>query len=384
MFIDLKQAFDSVWTDNLIRDIQALGIRGRMLLWLTNFLKNRSFRVRFDGHLSNSKDKLVGIPQGTVLSPLLFALYLNDIDKIIPEGVNIALYADDIVLWTTNPDDHRSAFLINEALRHLRLYLQQKRLFISLPKTKAVLFSKCRAATLDRRNLRLIYGDETIEIVQSIRYLGLQLDRRLTFDEHIRQVTSKTYSRLGIIRMLTGSKWGLTLQQLRQIYLATGQALSEYGCSVWYRVLSGRSWKALNSLQNRALNLITGTPRSAPIAALEAEANISPTKLRLEEKTVRRYEKAMHLGDSPLKKKLDLVSMIPEQELRVWKKRKNLHDVGTTSLLKVPALHQREPTPSVPGNPLYLGKRNVSFQYTQHDEAELEHLFPRHQNLRVW
>ncbi len=166
--------------------------------------------------------------------PLLFALYLNDIDEILPEGVNIALYADDIVLWITSPDDYRSALLINETLRHLRLYLQRKRLFISLPKTKAMLFSKCQAATLYQKNLQLRFGNEIIEIVLSMRYLGLLLDRQLTYDEHIRQVTSKAYQRLGVIQMMAGSKWGLTLQQLRQVFLATGQALTEYGCSmVW-------------------------------------------------------------------------------------------------------------------------------------------------------
>ncbi|MCP3664990.1 MAG: reverse transcriptase family protein, partial [Gammaproteobacteria bacterium] len=277
-FIDLKQAFDSVWVDQLIVDLNTMGIKGRMLKWIIGFLKDRSFRVRYDGALSSNKKKIIGIPQGTVLSPLLFTLFLNDIEKVLPEGVNIALFADDIAIWTTNKDDATSMRKINEALENLRKYLKDKRLFLNVQKTKGILFSKCRRETIDNKNIELKFGEDIIEMVGSIRYLGLDLDQKLTFEEHIRRVTSKAQQRLGIIKMMTGTTWGLDLTQLRQVYLAIGQALTNYGCTVWQGVLKAKSWRQLSIVQNRAINIITKTPISAPVEALQIEANISPTR----------------------------------------------------------------------------------------------------------
>ncbi len=158
VFVYLKQAFDSVWVDQLIVDLNTMGLKGRMLKWIISFLKDRSFRVRYDGALSTNKKKIIGIPQGTVLSPLLFTLFLNEIEKVLPEGVNIALYADDIAIWTTNKDDATSLRKIIEDLENIRKYLKDKCLFLNVQKTKGILFSKCRRETIENKNIELKFG----------------------------------------------------------------------------------------------------------------------------------------------------------------------------------------------------------------------------------
>ncbi|UYV77357.1 hypothetical protein LAZ67_15000672 [Cordylochernes scorpioides] len=128
-FIDLSQAFDRVWKEKLILKLDELGIEGSMLSWISNFLSKRTIQVNF-----NIKSKTTciyqGLPQGSILSPILFNIYLNDVHPFIKPPAKIALYTDDIIIWVSKNNLSDAEHSLNKAMKNLQKKLGPK------PKTK--------------------------------------------------------------------------------------------------------------------------------------------------------------------------------------------------------------------------------------------------------
>ncbi|GFX78671.1 probable RNA-directed DNA polymerase from transposon X-element [Trichonephila clavipes] len=117
VFLDLSSAFDRVWRQKLVDIIHSSGIKGNALLLINDFLRSRKFSVKFNGVLSKSHRLWAGVPQGFVLSPLLFLLYMNTIHPHIHPDMKIACYADDIALWHTHRDIAVSEKALNKTLK---------------------------------------------------------------------------------------------------------------------------------------------------------------------------------------------------------------------------------------------------------------------------
>ena len=106
VWIDLQKAFDKVWANGLVKKLEMAGIQGRMLKWTKSYLHNRQARVKVNNCHSKKLCLRHGVPQGGVLSPTLFTLYINDLVQELPLGVKAALYADDIAMWCS--EEHAS------------------------------------------------------------------------------------------------------------------------------------------------------------------------------------------------------------------------------------------------------------------------------------
>ncbi|UYV71975.1 hypothetical protein LAZ67_9001416 [Cordylochernes scorpioides] len=101
-FIDLSQAFNRVWKEKLILKLDRLGIEGSMLSWISNFLSKRTIHVNFNNNNKSKTTRIYqGLPQGSILSPILFNIYLNYVHTFIKPLAKIALYADDIIIWVS-------------------------------------------------------------------------------------------------------------------------------------------------------------------------------------------------------------------------------------------------------------------------------------------
>ncbi|GFY28096.1 probable RNA-directed DNA polymerase from transposon BS [Trichonephila clavipes] len=117
VFLDILAAFDRVWRQKLVHTIQGTGINGKALLWINDFLRGRKFSVRFNGALSESRRMWAGVPQGSVLSPLLFLIFMNTIHHHIHPDTKIACYADDIAVWHSHNDITESEKALNTTLK---------------------------------------------------------------------------------------------------------------------------------------------------------------------------------------------------------------------------------------------------------------------------
>ncbi|GFW36711.1 probable RNA-directed DNA polymerase from transposon X-element [Trichonephila clavipes] len=117
VFLDLSVAFDTVWRQKLIEILHS-GISGNILLWINDFLRDRRFAVRVNGNFSRTHRSWAGVPQGSVLIPILFLLYMNTVDDRIVNEAKIACYADDIDIWHSHTDITISENVQNENPSH--------------------------------------------------------------------------------------------------------------------------------------------------------------------------------------------------------------------------------------------------------------------------
>ena len=141
VFFDLTTAFDKVWREGLLLKILESGVSGKMYRWIQCFLHHRSARVKLDGYLSKSVKMREGVPQGGVISPTLFLLYINNITTVLPRHVSNTLYADDLAVWSASEYTTSSAYRIQEAVNKVEQWTNDWGLQIGEVKTQATVFS---------------------------------------------------------------------------------------------------------------------------------------------------------------------------------------------------------------------------------------------------
>ncbi|GFV46469.1 probable RNA-directed DNA polymerase from transposon BS [Trichonephila clavipes] len=140
VFLDILAAFDRVWRQKLVHTIQGTGINGKALLWINDFLRGRKFSVRFNGALSESRRMWAGVSQGSVLSPLIFLIFMNTIHHHIHPDTNIACYADDIAVWHSHNDITESEKALNTTLKGIAEWAENLKLIINSDKTNYCIF----------------------------------------------------------------------------------------------------------------------------------------------------------------------------------------------------------------------------------------------------
>ena len=152
VYYDVAKAFDTVSHDKVLHILAKLGVRGNLWCWISSFLKNRSCKVNINGSLSSSFDVISGVPQGSVLGPILFLIYLFDLPKIIPSclGVRLYMFADDLKMLKTIQTDS-DTHVLQACIDSLVSYMTARQLKLSPTKTRIMHFGKtnpCHCYTL--------------------------------------------------------------------------------------------------------------------------------------------------------------------------------------------------------------------------------------------
>jgi hypothetical protein len=198
IFLDMSAAFDKVWTNKLICKMAQVGIKDRALLWITSFLKRRRISVRVNQAYSRSHRLYSGVPQGSVLSPLLFLLYTTNIAEAITPETHVGMYADDIAIWNINDDIYDMERQINNSLEGVMRWSRDLKLQLNPTKTTFAMF------TTDRRHRdiapNITMDGVPIEATQNPKYLGLHLDTELRFSRHIDEIGKRAMKRINILR----------------------------------------------------------------------------------------------------------------------------------------------------------------------------------------
>lgn len=199
LFCDMTQAFDYVNHRTLLKKLESYGIRGNILDLFQSYLSNRRQKTaitRFNMktkteeiHLSDERHVQYGVPQGSVLGPLLFLIYINDMPKATKQPMT--LFADDSTIIIECNDINDYKFDINETLTSVISYLNNNNLKINLKKTHIMHFSQRFA---NPTNLEVSYQGDTISQVNTARFLGLQIDKNLNWKCHIDEVIKKNSS----------------------------------------------------------------------------------------------------------------------------------------------------------------------------------------------
>ena len=276
VYLDLDSAYDRVWRDAVLYKLSLLGCDMRTLLWLRSYLSGRCLRVRIGSVLSSCKPLLCGLPQGAVLSPLLFNVLLSDLPS--SDRVQVISYADDISLTCVGPTLGDVVHCMQTYLDVLSTWLAQWKLVVSPSKSSYQLFTRKRF-TLP---LALRLSGQFLQHVCTQRVLGVRFDApRLTFAPHIASLRADGLRRLQVMRALSHTRWGSSWLSLRRIYVSFVRSKLSYGSVVVFPC-SKKLLGSLKTIENAALRCILGARKTTPIVSLEVEAYIWPFDLHVQ------------------------------------------------------------------------------------------------------
>ena len=250
VFMDLSKAFDVMSHNILQSKLEHYGFRGMFLTFLMNFLKNRKYFVSVNGHQSNVKISNIGVPQGSTLGPLLFLLYVNDIVNC-SEILKFILFADDTtILYKSHNIVELNTTLEIEANKVIEWFSANK-LLINLTKTHTMLFSNKRGNPKLKINVQNIDLDEK----EVVSFLGLEIDKKLTWKDHIQHICNKISKSIAILRLL---KYSFPKHILKMIYMSLIYSYINY-CNVIWGSAYECHLNPLIVLQKKAIRIINNS-----------------------------------------------------------------------------------------------------------------------------
>ncbi|XP_043204749.1 uncharacterized protein LOC122371992 [Amphibalanus amphitrite] len=280
VLLDFARAYDRVWRAALFCKMARLGIPGCVIRWIKALLSDRRARVRWGTAQSDSRVFKEGLPQGSVLAPLLWLIYVNDIDEGLPEGVSRSLFADDVALLADARTPEECDAHLQPCLDSIGAWLTRWKVTPSVSKCTSTLFSldpKQQRGRV-RPNLKL-HGQE-ITATEHPTFLGIKFDPQLTFAEHVSDLKAKMARRRRCLQAMAGKTWGSHRRTLRTAYIGYVRALFDYGAAVVGTHAAPSVRERLEAEQNKCARLITGCIRLTRTDALLAEADLPPLSLR--------------------------------------------------------------------------------------------------------
>ena len=269
VFLDISKAFDRVWHEGLIFKLKSYGITGPLLLLLQNFLSERSQRVALDGQSSEWTRISAGVPQGSILGPLFFLIYINDLpDEIISK---LKVFADDSSLFSLIVDQLRCSIELNNDLQKISEWAHQwKMSFNPDPSKQAVEVYFSRKLNLPVPP-QLFFNNTAITVEDHQKHLGLFLDRKLSFDYHLSGKISKANQGIGLINRL---REFLPRDSLLTIFKAHVRPHLDYGDIIYDSPGNANFVEKLEKIQYNACLAITGCFRGTSREKLYQELGL--------------------------------------------------------------------------------------------------------------
>ena len=276
IFFDIEAAYDTVLRQIILRKLLSYGIRGCMGFFICNFLSYRTFRVRVGNHLSSSHLQENGIPQGGVLSVALFAIMINDIGDRLPTAIGRSLFVDDLAVWFSASSARHTSRQLQLAVTRLEKWSKDNGLKFSTSKTVAVHFCRRRCHDPDL-GIRL-YG-RNIPTQPVAKFLGVVLDRRLTYNEHFKTLRERCFKTLNILKCVSRTSYGADRRTLLLLYRSLVRSKLDYASFIYDSASESRK-KMLDTIHHASLRVATGAFRTSPTSSVLAEAHEPPLSLR--------------------------------------------------------------------------------------------------------
>ena len=254
IYLDLKKAFDTVDPNILSQKLKLYGIQGTPLKLIQSYLSDRYQCVEYDRIQSNLSKIRVGVPQGSILGPLLFLLYINDLPNVCTSS-SCLLYADDTVLIFENSDRGKLQADLDKDLPAICEWLNANKLSLNTKKTVYQLYTYSQTSF----ELNITLNKEVIETADKVKYLGIVIDPHLKWNFHINHISTIISRNIGFMNR---AKFYLNKQSLILLYNALVLPYINYCCIIWGFTFPSYVHK-IEILQKKAVRIIDGQHRLA-------------------------------------------------------------------------------------------------------------------------
>ena len=286
ILLDLQKAFDTVDHSILCDKLKAMGIGS--VEWFQSYLSDRMQTVQVNDTYSNIEQITCGVPQGSILGPLLFLCYVNDMSLSISSDCKLMLYADDSAILFSHKDVNVISDRLGKELRSCSNWLIDNKLSLHLGKTECILFGSKRNLSKNKV-LSINYDNYIIESTSSVKYLGLVLDNTLSSESCANDIIKKVNSRIKCLY-----RHGNVLNQYLRKTLCNSliQCLFDYSCSSWYYSLSKSLKLKLQVTQNKVIRFINNSgPRTSVKGNILKELNMLNVEDRVSQMTLNHVHK---------------------------------------------------------------------------------------------
>ena len=274
LFLDLSKAFDTLNHGILLSKLQYYGLSDTPIRWFTSYLTERQQYVELNGVKSNTSFINTGVPQGSILGPLLFIIYMNDINNA-SKVFQASLYADDTSLNTVisafnaNPN-HLVSTAINDELNLVTEWLATNKLSLNVSKTKFMLFRSPQKSPNNLPKLELKINDISIEQVKTFDFLGLVINETLSWNDHVNKISLKITKVIAVMRKI---KHLVNSSILLRIYNALILSRIHYAILCW-----GYEHKRIFILQKKAMRIVCKSPYNSHTDPLFKSLNLLKVK----------------------------------------------------------------------------------------------------------
>lgn len=277
VLIDIEKAFDSVWHDGLIYKLEKINTPIHLIKLLTSFLRNRTFIVSVRGKESTPRGIPAGLAQGSILSPLLYAIFTADLKT--PANCETGLYADDTAIISGAKQSNTIIKRLNKAMSQINDYFSKWRIKINPEKTQAIIFKFNRSA---RRipTIPLSFIGSIICLEKEVSYLGATIDEKVSFNAHTEISIAKALKCFSAIYPLLHSRSKLSTVNKLTLYKTVIRPKITYGAPAWI-CTSETNIKKLQRTQNKILKTILGLPRTFSTNVLHSLLKIDDIRTAL-------------------------------------------------------------------------------------------------------
>lgn len=272
VFLDVEGAFDNVDPNTLLTMLPYFRIPTPVIAFLEAAITSRKLDAYVSGQYIQSRSSCRGLgPQGSVLSPILFNLYMSRVESHLPPSTHALIYADDIVLYSSDQSISNVAQNLNHALDTIHDHLKTLRLNLSPEKSVATFFSLNSRRNIKwlikKHDVKLALNEQNVRVEWSVRFLGVHLDYVLNWKRQMAETRKRVLPRINILKALSGIRWEAHPSTLITAYRRLVRSVLEWGCQVMYP-LGKRESLVLDRLLFACASVACGLMRTTPTNVL--------------------------------------------------------------------------------------------------------------------
>ena len=310
VLLDFSKAYDTVWQERLLLSMIDRGVPLTIIRWLRSFLLNRQAKVRFNGVLGRSRKMNQGLPQGSVLSPILFLFYINNLAEILPTSNINSLFADDVSILAVRRTLEEAEAAAQSSVDVVVSWAKTWKLQLNATKSEVSFFTTNTAEAKWSPSIKI--EGNAIPFKETPRLLGVILDRQMTFGPHVKMLNERLSGKYRMLAAVAHSTWGWKKQLLKPLYSGIFKSTINYAGFTWQSSMEDTHVKATERLINRALRICSGHIMTTPIEAVYQEMREPRLKTEIKRNATIAAEKCLRLGaDHP--RRLALENAAPQR-----------------------------------------------------------------------